>query len=193
MKLHSDSRTFNRTQERSPGCLNLKQLIERIALQRQEEFPFPDNLESYLEDFVPNVLCKSETLQQAFGVTSYEMEGIYHEAYEYYESGRYEDALISFRWLVLLNPFKVDYWMGMGANQQLLTHYEKALHHYAIATLLDSENPLPHYYAYACYCARIDEENAQKALALALELTADKPEHATLRKTIQNAWDAYRK
>lgn len=166
--------------------MKLKQLIERIALQRNEEFPFPDNLEAYLEDFVPNVLCKSETLQQAFGVSPWEMEEIYNQAYEYYHADRYEDSTIVFRWLVMLNPFEIRYWMGIGANTQILGKFEKALHHYAIASLLDCENPLPHYHAYECYLSNKDAGNAEKALLLAFERTLDKPEYQSLREAIQN-------
>src|SRR5689334_14592344 len=89
--------------------MRLKELLSRITLNRKEDFPFPENLEEYLEDFIPNVLLKSETLQQAFGVSSYEMEEIYKEAYSSYQENNYLESSTSFRWLVLLNPFHSKY------------------------------------------------------------------------------------
>src|SRR5262245_36895773 len=108
--------------------MKLNELIRRISLDRKEEFPFPEDLETYLEDFIPNTLLKNETLQQAFGVTPYEMEEIYTEAYAFYQDDNYLESSTGFRWLVLLNPFKPHYWMGLAASLQLMQKYEKALH-----------------------------------------------------------------
>ncbi|MCH9627918.1 MAG: Chaperone protein SicA [Chlamydiales bacterium] len=147
--------------------MNLKTLLQRIALQKKEEFPFPDDIESYLEDFVPNALLKSASLQHAFGITNEEMEKLYEEAFSYYEADRYLDALTVFRWLVLFNAFKAKYWLGFAACQQLMQRYEKALHAYAMASLLAPESPDPHYHAYECYMEMEDKDEAQKALKLA--------------------------
>ncbi|NGX61239.1 MAG: Chaperone protein SicA [Chlamydiae bacterium] len=144
----------------------LRQLLHRIALNRKEDAPFPENLEAYLDDFIPNILLKSETFQEAFGVLNAEMEVLYKEAYDFYQEDRYHDALTVFRWLVVLNPYKYDFWMGLGAAQQLLSQSEKALHAYAAAALLDCENPDPHFYAHECYVEMGEKEEAEKALEL---------------------------
>lgn len=154
--------------------MRLKTLLERLALQRKEDFPYPDDLESYVDDFVPNILLKSETLQQAFGITSFEMEQLYEEGYAFYQEGRYHHALNLFRWLVLFNPYVAKYWMGFAATQHLLKREEKALHAYAVAALLEPENPYPHYNAFLCYGGG---EEGEKALKLALERCVGKYEN----------------
>lgn len=164
--------------------MKLKQLIERIALQRQEEFPFPDNLEEYLEDFIPNTLLKSETLQQAFALTNYEMEEIYNEAYRFYQEGNYLESSTAFRWLVLLNPFIAKYWTGLAANLQLLKKYEKALHAYAMAALIENENPFPHFHAYQCYEALNNKAEGDKALESAYQRTLGKAVYQNLQHEI---------
>lgn len=145
----------------------LKELIKRIAKKRGEDFPFPEDIEAFTADFIPNALLKSETLQIAFEISEEEMEELYAEGYAFYEEGKYIQSADTFRWLVLLNPFYMKYWMGLGASQQLLKLYEKALHSYAAAALLDSSSPYPHFYAYECYTHMDEEEEAQKALHLA--------------------------
>lgn len=166
--------------------MRLKTLLQRIALQRREEFPFPDDIESYVEDFIPNILLKSETLQQAFGITNYEMEELYEEAHKHYETNRYLDSITIFRWLVLFNCYEMKYWMGFAATQQLLEKYEKALHGYAVAALLDSENPYPHYYAYECYTIQNNKEDADKALELAYQRCNGKAANDELKGEIEH-------
>jgi|GEM_PF-799712 len=165
--------------------LPLKELIRRISLSDQENFPFPENLEAYLEDFVPNILLKSETLQKAFGISPYEMEEIYSTAYIHYQEDHFLEACTGFRWLTLLNPFIVKYWMGLAASLQLLEKYEKALHAYAVAALLDSENPYPHFHAYECYVDLDNKEEAEKALDLSYMRTIGKDAYRDLQEEIK--------
>jgi type III secretion system low calcium response chaperone LcrH/SycD len=165
--------------------MKLKELIRRIALNRREESPFPEDLETFLEDFIPNTLLKSETLQRAFDVSGYEMEEIYSETYTFYQEDNFLEASTGFRWLVLLNPFVEKYWMGLAASLQLLEKYEKALHAYAICALLESENPYPHFHAFECYVALKDKEEAEKALSLAFKRTIGKAAYRDLQEEIE--------
>lgn len=168
--------------------MKLKELISRIASFSNEQFSFPKDLETYLEDFIPNTLLKSETLQKAFGVSNYEMEEIYYEAYSYYKDDNYLESSTAFRWLVLLNPLTSKYWMGLAASLQLLEKYEKSLHAYAIYTLLDHENPYPHFYAFECYTALNNKKEAKKALNSAYKLTKDKTTYIDLQKEIEKEY-----
>lgn len=165
--------------------MRLKTLLRRIALQRKEEFPFPEDIESYVEGFIPNILLKSESLQKAFGISDYEMEKLYEEAYEYYESDAYQDSLILFRWLVLFNSYEAKYWMGFAATLQLLERYEKALHAYAVAYLLDSQNPYPHFHAYECYMLLKNRDDAEKALEMAYQRCDGKAAYDELKNEIE--------
>ena len=165
--------------------MKLKELIRRIALNRQEDFPFPEDLEAYLDDFVPNMLLKSDTLQQAFGVSGYEMEEVYYEAYRFYQEDIYLKSSTAFRWLILLNPFVDKYWKGLAASLQLLGKYEKALHAYAMAALLDSDNPYPHFHAYECYEDMQNPEDAEKALDLAYQRTLGNEAYRDLQVEIE--------
>ncbi|MCC5832829.1 MAG: SycD/LcrH family type III secretion system chaperone [Chlamydiales bacterium] len=167
--------------------MRLKTLLRRIALQRQEEFPFPEDIESYVEEFVPNVLLKSETLQRAFGITDYEMEKLYEEAYELYEANAYQEALNLFRWLLLFNSYEAKYWMGFAAALQLLERYEKALHAYAVASLLDSKSPYPHFHAYECYILLNNRDDADKALKLAYQRCDGKAAYDELKNEIERS------
>lgn len=170
--------------------MKLNQLIQRIAIQRQEEFPFPENLETYLEDFIPNTLLKSETLQRAFAVSPYEMEEIYKEGHSFYILDNFLESSTSFRWLVLLNPFVAKYWMGLAASLQLLEKYEKALHAYAMVALLEMENPYPHWHAYECYSLLNNLEEGKLALQNAYQRTLNQPAYCDLKQVIETLREA---
>ncbi len=148
----------------------LEELIRKIGRERGEENPFPDDFDAFLEDFLPNKLLKSETLKLAFDISDREMEALYAEAYTLYEEDQFTAAANGFRFLIILDPYVPRYWMGLGATQQLLNRFEKALHSYAVVTLLDSCNPAPHVYAHECYQALGNEEEAEVALARAREV-----------------------
>ncbi|MFZ0566327.1 MAG: tetratricopeptide repeat protein, partial [Chlamydiales bacterium] len=103
-----------------------------------------------------------------------------------YQKDQHEESAISFRWLVILNPFEIKYWMGLAANQQLLDQFEKALHSYAIASLLDQANPLPHYHAYECYESLNHKEDAKKALDLAYERAKTDESYKEIKSKIES-------
>lgn len=162
----------------------LKQLLQRLALEHQDGLPLLEDLDSYLRDFIPQALLKSSSLQQAFGISHQEMELLYKEAYLQYENNKLEEASITFRFLVLFDPWIKKHWMGLASCQQLRKFYDKALHSYAIAAALDSEDPYPHFYAYQCCLASNNLIDAQKALLLAYQRTSE-PCHAKLRHKIE--------
>lgn len=166
--------------------MKIRELIKTISIKRGEANPFPDDIESFIADFALNDLAKSDTLQAAFEISQLEMEQLYRDAYTFYQAGRLEDAAFSFRYLVLFNPYVKKHWMGLGATLQLKNAYEKALKAYAIATLLDSKDPYPHYHAFECYQAIGNGEESYKALECAYIRAMDNPIFNSLKMKIQS-------
>jgi len=148
----------------------IEEVIARVGKMRGEDNPFPDDLDAYLEDFIPNKLLKSETLKLAFDIPDDEMEELYAEAYTLYADDEFKAASNGFRFLIILDPYQPRFWMGLGACLQLLQRFEKALQAYAVVTLLDHTNPAPHLYAHDCYKAIGNEKEALIAIELAKEL-----------------------
>ncbi len=160
--------------------MTLRKLIKQLA-----DGVGPESLESYLEEFVPNVLLKSDNLQQAYGVTHDEMAELYSKGYNYYQEDQYTESVVLFKWLVILNPFEVKYWMGYAANQQLLGQYEKALHSYAMWAMMADEDPMPHFHAYECYKKIDNPQDERKALKQAHKRAVSKPVYSEIRQEIE--------
>lgn len=147
-------------------------LVEKLRKRRSEHDPFPEDLDAFLQDFIPNKLLKEETFQKAFEVDEEQMEKLYREGYFLYQKELYNDAVHRFRALVILNPFRPSYWLGLGGALQLSGEFEKALHAYGVIVHLSPEDPAPHRHAYECYTALGNQEEAQKAFEEMEHLTA---------------------
>ncbi len=144
--------------------MGLQEVLNKIA-QGEDTLDF----DAIIEKFTFGILAKSDTLQEAFSISSGEMEELYASGYRYYAEAKWSDAALIFRWLVVLNPFIVKYWTGYSASCQLLGEYEKALKGYAIASLLEDASPQYHFHAYECYMTLGNKVEAKKALLMALE------------------------
>ncbi|EPP34587.1 type III secretion low calcium response chaperone LcrH/SycD [Chlamydia ibidis] len=164
----------------------LTYLLERIAHQSQEDFPFPDDLENYLRGFFPDKGVPLDTYQKVFKIPSEDLEKVYKEGYNLYLDKKYEESISVFRWLVFFNPFISKFWFSLGASLHMSGEYSQALHAYGVTALLRDKDPYPHYYAYICYTLIDDKEEADKALESAWERSKHHPAYAELKEEILN-------
>ena len=105
------------------------------------------------------------TVAQMRGITTEEMETIYALAYDYYRTGRYDEAETLFAFLTTFDHLSEKYWMGMGAVYQVKKRYEKAVQAYSyVAAILNLENVKASYYAAECNLALGNREHAKSAI-----------------------------
>ena len=119
------------------------------------------------------------------------IKGLYVQAYQHYEGGKYEDAVHFFRFLTTVEMTKKRNWMGLGASLQMVTDFDKAIEAFAFATLLDENDPYPHIYAAECLFSLGKMSEGSEALAFA-EKTAvlheKKNEINSRIALLQHAW-----
>lgn len=105
------------------------------------------------------------TVAQMRGITPEELEAVYALAYDYYRTGRINEAETLFRFLTVFDHLNEKYWMGMGAVFQVKKEFEKAVQAYAyVAAILNLKNVGASYYAAECYLALGDLTNARSAV-----------------------------
>ena len=104
------------------------------------------------------------TLKQLKGVTNDELEAVYSLAFSYYRTGKFEEALKLFQFLVLFDHLNAKYWFGQGAVQQVLKDYQGAVVSYGYCSFLKLDNPKPQLHAAECFLALGDKRNAASAL-----------------------------
>jgi len=102
-----------------------------------------------------------------------EQEAIYQEAYASYGAGNYQGAALAFSELVLASPFELRFWTGLAAARQMERSFEEALKAWAMASLLEPKNPVPHIHAAECLIQRGEPAEARQALNVAAEIAKD--------------------
>ena len=117
-----------------------------------------------ISEGVKALIEKGATLKQLKGVTNAELEAVYSLAYGYYRTGKYDEALKLFQFLVLFDHLNQKYWMGLGAVQQVLKDYQGAVTSYGYSSFLKLDNPKPQLHAAECFLALGDRRNAASTL-----------------------------
>ncbi len=136
-------------------------------------------------DAIRKALQAGQSLQEIIAFPQELMERFYAAAYTLFQVGKESEAADAFFFLATLNPSVHAYWLALGMAEQGLKRYENALAAYAMASLIEVEDPLSYYYSAACYHALQDEENMRRSLEMALQYFQDSPEHATMKKNAQ--------
>ncbi|HLB33874.1 MAG: CesD/SycD/LcrH family type III secretion system chaperone [Verrucomicrobia bacterium RIFCSPHIGHO2_12_FULL_41_10] len=119
---------------------------------------------------------KGMPLYRYKGLKESSMEDIYSCAYNLYTSKKYEQALNLFRGMAVYNHIDKRVWMGIGACNQILQQYNKAIAAYFYATLLDADDPLPLFYSVECHLALKNYPQALAALEVIKHILEEKPE-----------------
>lgn len=153
------------------------------------EFEIPEEVREKLqhpESFQQHIEGKS--FQEILEFSDEQMEVFYNQASNLYQHHHFQEAIQAFTFLTTLNPFVVNFWIGLGMAEQRIEEYGNALLAYAMAMMVDSKNPLPHYQTALCYRALMQPEDALGYLELALlhckgEEWAHVKERATLLKS----------
>ena len=117
-----------------------------------------------IADGVKTLIETTATLKQLKGVTNAELEAVYTLAFGYYRTGKYDEALKLFQFLVLFDHLNAKYWMGLGAVQQVLKDYQNAVASYGYCSFLKLDNPKPQLHAAECFLAMGDKRNAASSL-----------------------------
>lgn len=127
-------------------------------------------------------LAAGKSAQEIMEFTDESMAKFYAGAYHLFENKRYYDAANAFLFLVTLNPYNHDYWVGLGMTMQMCADFETAINAYEMAIICNLESPVPYFYLAKCLFAIHDRPSALEALNLALEYASEHPEYVDLKK-----------
>lgn len=130
-----------------------------------------------LQEAARKIIEAGATVKELKGITNEEMEAVYSLAFNFYRTGKYDDAEKIFNFLALFDHLNPKFWMGVGAVRQVKKNYEGAVQAYGYASFLDLHNPKPQFHAAECYLAMGDKRNAASALEALKEFCpTDTPE-----------------
>lgn len=138
-------------------------------------------------DWLRMQLAKGKTAQQILEFSDETMAKFYAAAYRLFEHRHYVDAANAFLFLVTLNAYNHDYWLGLGMATQMTGDFEAAIDAYEMAAVCELDNPIPYFYLAKCLFAMHERDSALEALDLALEYSSDRAEYRQLKREAQAA------
>lgn len=132
-------------------------------------------------------LAAGKTAQEIMGFSDEVMAKFYRAAYRLFENRHYSDAANAFLFLVTLNPYQHDYWLGLGMSTQLNGDYELAIDSYEMAAVCRLDSPVPYFYLAKCLFSMHDRESALQALDLAIDYSGDSLQFQELKEQAEAA------
>ncbi len=145
-----------------------------IPEEALEKLRDPQALREYIEE--------GRTFQEIIGYAPETMEKFYRAGFILFSQKRFREASDVFIFLTTLNPYVHNYWIALGMSEQQNQEYEAALVAYAMASLTDVEDPIPHYHSSTCYMLLNDQDNAWNSLQLTLDAIGDKDQYKEMKE-----------
>jgi type III secretion system low calcium response chaperone LcrH/SycD len=118
-----------------------------------------------------------------------EAEKFYSLGFSLYGAGNYKESADVFEVLCAQWPLEPKHWFALASSRQENTEYEKALHAWAMAAILKSEDPYPHFHAAECCLSLEQQEDAGKALASALLRAKENPALQDKIALLRQQWE----
>lgn len=118
--------------------------------------------------------------KNALGITDAMTESLYSQAYRLYNTGKYDDAIELFRILTMCDPTESKFAMGLAACFHLLKDFKSAVGTYMLCSMMEPENPVPHFHASDCYLKMNDKVSALIALEMAVTRAGEDPRYKAL-------------
>jgi type III secretion system low calcium response chaperone LcrH/SycD len=144
------------------------------------------NNEEQMNAFALSLIKKMEeegqSLSSLLNISDGLLEELYRLGYNYYNQGKYKEALTLFYTLTGVAPQNDRYMFALAASFHQLKDYQSAAFGFTVAYSLNLKNPLPVYYAADCLINIKQFEEAIVILDKAIEVSADQGEYQALKQ-----------
>lgn len=153
------------------------------------EFKISKRAKEKLKDkaLLKREFANGKSAQEILGFSDGTMAKFYEAAYHLFENRHYADAANAFLFLVTLNPYNHDYWLGLGMSAQMTGDFDAAVDSYEMAAICELDNPVPYFYLAKCLFAMHDRDSALQALDIAIEQAQDNEQYGELRRQAEAA------
>nr|NGY95994.1 hypothetical protein [Neochlamydia sp. AcF84] len=155
----------------------IKKAVESLGEQLKNDASQEKNVTQLADEFFKNGHMPKDLLN----LSDQQVEGLYAQGYNFYQTGRYKDAVQVFRLLIMLNANEAKYILGLASCFHMMKEYKNAVDTYTICCVLDPENPIPYYHMSDCFVAMKDPYSTIIALEMAIKKAGNKPEFQMLK------------
>ncbi len=122
------------------------------------------------------------TLKMLHDVSADTIEHIYAVGYNFFQSGKIEQAAKVFQLLSMLDHYQARFFIGLGAARQELGEYLQAIDAYSYAALVDINDPRPPFHSAECHLKWEQLTEAESGFYSAKEMSAGKSQYADLHQ-----------
>ncbi|MCG9645513.1 SycD/LcrH family type III secretion system chaperone VcrH [Vibrio parahaemolyticus] len=122
------------------------------------------------------------TLKMLHDVSADTIEHIYAVGYNFFQSGKIEQAAKVFQLLSMLDHYQARFFIGLGAARQELGEYLQAIDAYSYAALVDINDPRPPFHSAECHLKLEQLTEAESGFYSAKEMSACKSQYADLHQ-----------
>ncbi len=122
------------------------------------------------------------TLKMLHDVSADSIEHIYAVGYNFFQSGKIEQAAKVFQLLSMLDHYQARFFIGLGAARQELGEYLQAIDAYSYAALVDINDPRPPFHSAECHLKLEQLTEAESGFYSAKEMSAGKSQYADLHQ-----------
>lgn len=123
-----------------------------------------------------------KTYAELFGIKDEDLEVVYTLAFNFYQQGKYDKALVMFEFLTMSKSDCLKYWKGHAATLQMLKRYSDAILAYSFCAFINVRDPEIPFHAGQCYLSLGDLKNAELAFNGASFLGSGDKKYASLKK-----------
>lgn len=171
----------------------VKKVVEKTGEKIKEGLPKHPDIGKNTEQVTTKFVQDGFTPKDVLNMSDVQLEGLYAQAYNFYQTGRYKDAVQIFRLLMMFNPNEAKYCLGLAACYHLLKEYDNAVQIYTMLSIIETENPIPFYHMSDCYIAMNDTLSAIVSLEMALSRVRGRAEFKMLEDRASLTLDALKK
>ncbi|HCG6159178.1 SycD/LcrH family type III secretion system chaperone VcrH [Vibrio parahaemolyticus] len=122
------------------------------------------------------------TLKMLHDVSADTIEHIYAVGYNFFQSGKIEQAAKVFQLLSMLDHYQARFFIGLGAARQELGEYLQAIDAYSYAALVDINDPRPPFHSAECHLKLEQLTEAESGFYSAKEMSAGKSQYADVHQ-----------
>ncbi|WP_318429400.1 SycD/LcrH family type III secretion system chaperone [Photobacterium leiognathi] len=130
------------------------------------------------------------TLKMLHDVSADTIEHIYAVGYQFFQSGKIEQAAKVFQLLSMLDHYQARFFIGLGAARQELGEYQQAIDAYSYAALVNVNDPRPPFHSAECHLKLKQLTEAESGFYCAKEMSAGKSEYAGLHQRCRHRLEA---
>ncbi|AIW14366.1 SycD/LcrH family type III secretion system chaperone [Vibrio tubiashii] len=132
------------------------------------------------------------TIKMLHDVSPDTIEHIYAVGYNFFQSGKTDQAAKVFQLLCMLDHYQARFFVGLGAARQEMGEYLEAIDAYSYAALVDINDPRPPFHSAECHLKLEQLTEAESGFYSAKEMSAGKSDYADLHKRADIMLEAVR-